>query len=102
MKRGPSIKLHKLAKMFKESTKDTHKKGKIDYFWLFPCSIWSIEHFISWCTNIFGLLEKNEASNVFYNTLYIIRDDPKTSQEVLEATKRLLIIKKVTDFILFI
>lgn len=95
MKRGPAIKLDKQAKIFKEQTKIL-KKGKIEYFWLFPCNIWSIQHFISWSTNMFGFIEKNKAHTTFYNTLYIIRDDPNTTQEVLEIVKNLLLIKKVS------
>ncbi|RIB17010.1 hypothetical protein C2G38_2038091 [Gigaspora rosea] len=94
MKRGPAIKLDKQARRFKERTKAL-EKGKIEYFWLFPYNMWSIQHFISWSTNMFGCIEKNEAHTVFYNTLYIIRDDPSTSQEVLEAVRSLLFIKKV-------
>ena len=100
MKREPAMKLEKQAKVFKEQTK-VLKKGKIEYFWLFPCNIWSIQHFISWSTNMFGSIQKNEAHTVFYNTLYILRDDPNTSQEVLEAVRSLLIMKKVSIFILY-
>src|SRR3954468_7317770 len=38
MKRGPAMKLEKQAKILKEGTR-AFKKGKIEYFWLFPCGI---------------------------------------------------------------
>ncbi|RHZ81274.1 hypothetical protein Glove_122g114 [Diversispora epigaea] len=94
MKQRPAIKLEKQAKIFKEQTR-VLKKGKIEYFWLFPCGIWSIRHFISWSINMFGPIERNEAHTVFYNTLHIFRDDPKTSQEILEVVRNLLLKKKV-------
>ncbi|CAG8815095.1 24461_t:CDS:2, partial [Cetraspora pellucida] len=94
MKRGPAMKLDKQARMFKKQTK-VLEKGKIKYFWLFLHDMWSIQHFISWSTNMFGRIDKNEAHTVFYNTLYIICDDPSTSQEVLKAIRNLLFIKKV-------
>ena len=53
IKRGPAMKLEKQAKILKERTR-AFEKGKIEYFWLFPCCVWSIQHFISWTTNIFG------------------------------------------------
>src|SRR5688572_31407019 len=53
IKRGPAMKLEKQAKILKERTR-TIKKGKIEYFWLFPCGIWSIQHFVFWSTNMFG------------------------------------------------
>ena len=86
MKREPAMKLEKQAKILKEGTK-AFEKGKIEYFWLFPCSIWSLQHFISWSTNMFRLTERNEAHTIFYNTLYIFRDDPNTSQEILEVVR---------------
>ena len=97
MKRGPAMKLEKQAKILKEGMR-AFGKGKIEYFWLFPCRIWSIQHFISWLTNMFGPTERNEAHTVFYNTLYIFRDDPMTSQEILEVVKNLLLNKKVCIF----
>src|SRR5581483_7179129 len=60
MKWGPTMKLEKQAKILKEEMK-AFKKGKIEYFWLFPYRIWSIQHFISWSTNMFGPTERNEA-----------------------------------------
>ncbi|CAG8574214.1 8345_t:CDS:2 [Funneliformis mosseae] len=89
------MKLDKQAKMFKDQTKVLHSKGNIEYFWLFTCEMWSIQHFTSWSINMFGAFEKDEAHTVFYNTLYIIRDDSSTSQEVLEAYRSLLFTKKV-------
>ncbi|GBC09897.1 hypothetical protein RclHR1_00920015 [Rhizophagus clarus] len=71
MKWRPVMKLEKQAKILKEGMR-TFRKGKIEYFWLFPCRIWSIQHFISWSTNMFGHTERNEAHTVFYNTLYNI------------------------------
>src|SRR3954465_6787259 len=97
MKRGPAMKLEKQAKILKERTK-AFKKGKIEYFWLFPCGIWSIQHFISWSTNMFGPTEINEARTIFYNTLYIFRDDLNTSQEILGVVSNLLLNKKVCVF----
>jgi hypothetical protein len=97
MKRGPAMKLEKQAKILKERTRAC-EKGKIEYFWLFPCGIWSIQHFISWSSNIFGPTEKNEAHTIFYNTLYILRDDPNTSQAILEVVRSLLLKKKVCIF----
>jgi hypothetical protein len=94
MKRGPAMKLEKQAKILKERTR-AFEKGKIEYFWLFPCGIWSIQHFISWSTNMFGPTEKNEAHTIFYNTLYIFRDDPNTSQAILKVVRSLLLNKKV-------
>src|SRR3954453_1526031 len=94
MKRGPAMKLEKQAKILKEGTR-AFKKGKIEYFWLFPCGIWSLQHFISWLTNMFGLTERNEAHTVFYNTLYIFRDDPMASQEIHEVVRNFLLKKKV-------
>ena len=91
------MKLEKQAKILKERTK-TIEKGKIKYFWLFPCSIWSIQHFISWSTNMFGLTKRNETHTIFYNTLYIFRDDPNTSQEILEVVRDLLLKKKICIF----
>ena len=91
------MKLEKQAKILKEGTR-AFEKGKIEYFWLFPCSIWSLQHFISWSTNMFGPTERNEAHTVFYNTLYIFRDDPNTSQEILEVVRNLLLNKKVCVF----
>src|SRR6266542_522818 len=82
MKREPAMKLEKQAKILKEQTR-TIKKGKIEYFWLFSCGIWSIQHFISWSTNMFGPTERNEAHTIFYNTLYIFCNDPNTSQDIL-------------------
>src|SRR5215813_4558319 len=59
MKRGPAMKLEKQAKIFREKSRAS-EKGKIEYFWLFPCGVWSLQHFISWSTNMFGLTERNE------------------------------------------
>src|SRR6266513_2420736 len=97
IKRGPAMKLEKQAKILKEQTR-AFEKGKIEYFWLFPCGIWSIQHFVSWSTNIFGPTERNGAHTIFYNTLYIFRDDPNTSQEILEVVRDLLLKKKVCVF----
>ena len=47
---------------------------------------------------MFGPTERNEAHTIFYNTLYIFRDDPNTSQEVLEVVRNLLLNKKVCVF----
>ncbi len=46
MKREPAMKLEKQAKILKEGMR-AFGKGKIEYFWLFPCGIWSLQHFIS-------------------------------------------------------
>ena len=97
IKRGPAIKLEKQAKILKERTR-AFEKGKIEYFWLFSCGIWSLQHFISWSTNMFGPTERNEAHTVFYNTLYIFRDDPMASQGILEVVRNLLLNKKVCVF----
>ena len=97
IKREPAMKLEKQAKILKERTR-AFEKGKIEYFWLFPCGIWSIQHFVSWSTNMFGPTERNEAHTIFYNTLYIFRDDPNTSQEILEVVRNLLFNKKVCIF----
>jgi len=43
---------------------------------------------------MFGPTERNEAHTIFYNTLYIFRDDPNTSQEILEVVRNLLLNKK--------
>ena len=67
MKQGPAMKLEKQAKIFKEQTR-VLKKGKIEYFWLFLCGMWSIQHFISWFTNMFGSIQKNEAHIFFMMT----------------------------------
>src|SRR5687767_3052003 len=99
IKRGPAMKLEKHAKIFKEGTR-AFGKGKIEYFWLFPCGKWSLQHFISWSTNMFGPTERNEAHTVFYNTLYIFRDDPMTSLKILEVVRNLLLKKKVCVSIL--
>ncbi|GES88476.1 hypothetical protein GLOIN_2v1471114 [Rhizophagus clarus] len=45
---------------------------------------------------MFGLTERNEAHTVFYNTLYIFRDDPMASQEIHEVVRNLLLKKKVS------
>src|SRR3989337_1506569 len=94
MKREPAMKLEKQAKILKEGTR-AFEKGKIKYFWLFLCSIWSLQHFISWSTNMFGLTERNEAHTVFYNTLYIFCDDLMALQEILEVIRNLLLNKKI-------
>ena len=99
IKRGPAMKLEKQAKILKEKTRAL-EKGKIEYFWLFPCGVWSLQHFIFWSTNMFGPTEKNEIHTVFYNTLYIFRDDPMSSQEILEVVRNLLLKKKVCVSIL--
>ncbi|CAG8578482.1 2256_t:CDS:2 [Diversispora eburnea] len=44
---------------------------------------------------MFGPTERNEAHTVFYNTLYIFRDDPMTSQEIHKVVRNLLLKKKV-------
>jgi len=46
IKREPAMKLEKQAKILKGRTR-AFEKGNIEYFWLFPCSIWSLQHFIS-------------------------------------------------------
>ena len=46
MKRRPAMKLEKQAKIFREKSRAS-EKGKIEYFWLFPCGVWSLQHFIS-------------------------------------------------------
>ena len=97
IKRGPAMKLEKQAKILKEGTR-AFEKGKIEYFWLFSCGVWSLQHFISWSTNMFGPTERNEAHTVFYNTLYIFCDDPMASQEILEVVRNLLLNKKVCIF----
>jgi len=97
IKQGPAMKLEKQAKILKEGTR-AFEKGKIEYFWLFPCGIWSLQHFISWSTNMFGPTERNEAYTVFYNTLYIFRDDPMALQEILEVVRNFLLNKKVCVF----
>ena len=99
IKRGPAMKLEKQAKILKERTR-AFEKGKIEYFWLFSCGIWSIQHFVSWSTNIFGLTKRNEAHTIFYNTLYIFRDDLIASQKIHEVVRNLLLKKKVCVFIL--
>ena len=99
MKRGPAMKLDKQVKIFREKSR-APEKGKIEYFWLFPCEVWSLQHFISWSTNMFGLIERNEAHTVFYNTLYIFRDDPMASQEIHEVVRNILLKKKVCVSIL--
>jgi hypothetical protein len=99
IKRGPAMKLEKQAKILKERIK-AFKKSKIEYFWLFPCGKWSFQHFISWLTNMFGPIERNEAHTVFYNTLYIFRNDLIASQEILEVVRNLLLKKKVCVSIL--
>src|SRR3954454_13199821 len=66
IKREPVMKLKKQAKILKERTR-AFEKGKIEYFWLFSCGIWSFQHFISWSTNIFGPTERNKIHTVFYN-----------------------------------
>src|SRR6266542_2160368 len=99
MKQGPTMKLEKQAKILKEGM-IAFRKGKIEYFWLFPCGIWSLQHFIFWSTNMFRLTERNEAHTVFYNTLYIFRDDLIASQEIHEVVRNLLLKKKVCVSIL--
>ncbi len=99
IKRGPAMKLEKQAKILKEKTRAL-EKGKIEYFWLFPCGVWSLQHFISWSTNMFGPTERNEIHTVFYNTLYIFRDDLISSQGILEVVRNLLFKKKVCVSIL--
>ena len=47
---------------------------------------------------MFGPTERNEAHMIFYNTLYIFRDDPMSSQEILEVVRNLLLNKKVCIF----
>ena len=49
---------------------------------------------------MFGLTERNEAHTVFYNTLYIFRDDSMASQEIHEVVRNLLLKKKVCVSIL--
>ena len=93
MKREPAMKLEKQAKIFREKLRAS-EKGKIEYFQLFPCGVWSLQHFISWSTNMFGPTERNEIHTVFYNTLYIFRDDLMSSQEILEVVTRNLLLKK--------
>ena len=93
-KRGPAMKFEKQAKLLKEGMK-AFEKGKIEYFWLFPCGIWSLQHFISWSTNMFRPSERNEIHTVFYNTLYIFCDDPMSSQEILKVVRNILLNKKV-------
>src|SRR3954452_2762785 len=97
IKREPAMKLEKQAKILKERTRII-KKGKIEYFWLFSCGIWSIQHFVFWSTNMFGPTERNEAHTVFYNTLYIFHDDPMASQEILKVVRNLSLNKKVCVF----
>ena len=41
IKQEPAMKLEKQAKILKEQTR-AFEKGKIEYFWLFPCGIWSL------------------------------------------------------------
>src|SRR2546423_14894825 len=93
------MELEKQAKILKERTR-TFEKGKIEYFWLFSCGIWSIQHFVSWSTNIFGPTERNEAHSIFYNTLYIFCDDLNTSQEILEVVRISYLIKRYAFSIL--
>src|SRR5205814_8522672 len=88
IKRGPAMKLEKQAKILKERTR-AFEKGKIEYFWLFPCGIWSIQHFVSWSTNIFESTKRNEAHTIFYITLYMCSDVPNTSQEMINIVKNL-------------
>ena len=97
MKRRPVMKLDKQAKIFREKSR-APEKGKIEYFQLFLYGVWSLQHFISWSTNMFGPTERNEAHIIFYNMLYIFCDDPMTSQEILEVVKNLLLNKKVCIF----
>ena len=44
---------------------------------------------------MFRPTERNEAHMIFYNTLYIFRDDPNISQEILKVVRDLLLKKKV-------
>src|SRR3954465_1718720 len=97
MKRELAMKLEKQAKIFREKSR-AFEKGKIEYFWLFPCGVWSLQHFIFWSTNMFGPTERNEVHTVFYNTLYIFRNDPMASQEIHEVVRNLLLKKKVCVF----
>ena len=99
MKREPVMKLEKQAKILKEEMR-AFEKGKIEYFQFFPCGIWSIQHFVSWSTNMFGPTERNEAHTIFYNTLYIFCDNLMTSQEILEVVRDLLLKKKYAFSIL--
>ncbi|CAG8650478.1 20555_t:CDS:2, partial [Cetraspora pellucida] len=73
IKHEPAMKLEKQAKILKEKTRALEKR-KIEYLWLFLCGM----------------------HTVFYNTLYIFRDDPMSSQEILEVVKNLLLKKKVS------
>src|SRR6266496_945577 len=94
IKRGPTMKLEKQAKILKERTR-AFEKDKIEYFWLFLCGICSIQHFVFWSTNMFGPTKRNEAHTIFYNTLYIFHNDSNISQEILEVVRNLLLNKKV-------
>jgi hypothetical protein len=103
MKRGPAMKLANMAKMFKKNLENSHM-GKIGYFWLLPCSSWSIQNFTSWSNNMFSFTEneKKLTNSVFYNALYIMRDDPNTSQEILDVVKRLLKSKNNVSMVMII
>src|SRR4051812_13189849 len=70
MKRGPAMKLEKQAKIFKEKSRAC-EKGKIEYFWLFPCGIWSIQHFISWSSNIWSFAIEREETQKKINFIFI-------------------------------
>ncbi|CAG8688922.1 4247_t:CDS:2 [Acaulospora colombiana] len=72
------------------------KKGRVEYFWSVPCETWSIQHFKSWSADNFDYIERNEEYTIFYNTLYIFRDDSVTSQGILEVVKNILRKKKVS------
>jgi hypothetical protein len=47
---------------------------------------------------MFEPTERNEAHTVFYNILYIFRDDPMASLEILKVVRNLLLKKKVCVF----
>ena len=88
IKRGPAMKLEKQVKILKEGMR-AFEKGKIEYFWLFLCKVWSLQHFISWSTNMFGLLK--EMRHIRYFTIpYIfsvmIRWPRRRSLKLLEIS----------------
>ncbi len=47
---------------------------------------------------MFGPTERNKVHIVFYNILYIFRDDLMASQEIFEVIRNLLLNKKVCIF----
>ncbi|CAB4379688.1 unnamed protein product [Rhizophagus irregularis] len=94
LKRGPAMMISIEVQKLPNHLSLSH--GKINYFRLFPPSQWSLLDFSNWVSSCWPSTAEDtrKTNQFFFNTLYILRDDPAVSTEVLDVVTNLLTQKK--------